>query len=130
MNNNTLVAVFYGRFPGTLGGFGNKDFVNIHKRDIKKELSKQSIFEYCSSFGAIETNIVYSPIMETPTLESAIESAIICSGESAPNLSLLTKDNVISNRNKWLVSLEWNGARSHKHIINVLNYMSSLIDDE
>ena len=130
MNNNTLVAVFYGRFPGTLGGFGNKDFVNIHKRDIKKELSKQSIFEYCSSFGAIETNIFYSSLLATPTLVLAFVSAIFCLGVGVFFFCLLTNDNVISNRNKWLVSLEWNGARSHKHIINVLNYMSSLIDDE
>ena len=64
MENNTLVAVFYGKFPNWQGGFDNKDFINIYKKDIKKELSKQSIFEYCNSFGAIETNIVYSPIIE------------------------------------------------------------------
>jgi hypothetical protein len=63
MENNTLVAVFYGKFPNWQGGF-NKDFINVYKKDIKKELSKQSIFEYCSSFGAIETNIVFSPVVE------------------------------------------------------------------
>jgi hypothetical protein len=63
MENNTLVAVFYGKFPNWQGFYIN-DFVNVYKKDIKKDLSKQSIFEYCNSFGAIDVNIVFSPVVE------------------------------------------------------------------
>jgi len=64
MTDNTLVAVLYGEFPNWQGGYDKRDFINIYKKDIKKELSKQSIFEYCSSFNALNIQIVYSPIVE------------------------------------------------------------------
>ena len=64
MTDNTLVAVLYGEFPNWQGGYDKRDFINIYKKDIKKELSKQSIFEYCNSFNALNIQIVYSPIIE------------------------------------------------------------------
>ena len=64
MENNTLVAVLYGEFPNWQGGFDKRDFINIYAKDIKKELSKQSISEYCYSFNALNIQIVYSPIVE------------------------------------------------------------------
>jgi hypothetical protein len=64
MNNNTLVAVLYGEFSNWQGGFDKRDFINIYAKDIKKELSKQSIFEYCSSFNALDIRVLYSPIVQ------------------------------------------------------------------
>ena len=64
MEDDTLVAVLYGEFPNWQGGFDKRDFINIYAKNIKKELSKQSIFEYCCSFNALNIQIVYSPIVE------------------------------------------------------------------
>jgi len=64
ITKNTLLAVLYGEFPNWQGGYGKRDFINIYKKDIKKELSKQAIFEYCNSFNALNIQIVYSPIIE------------------------------------------------------------------
>ena len=61
--NMTLVAVMYGRFPNWQGGFDKRDFINIYSKDIKGEPNKQNIFKYCCSFGAIDVDIVYSPIV-------------------------------------------------------------------
>jgi len=62
-------------------------------------------------------------------LSSAQTAASICCGENAPNLSLLNSDNVISIRNRFLDNVKYNGARSHKDIILVLNYMTPFIEN-
>lgn len=68
--------------------------------------------------------------MANITTQEAQKSALICSGENVPILKLVTKTNVIAIRNAFLSNVSFNGARSHQHIINVLEWMSQFIDNE
>ena len=64
------------------------------------------------------------------TIESAKKSGLICSGENCPNFEKITTENVIEERSKFLANVVHNGARSHIHIINVLNYMTQFINED
>ncbi len=68
--------------------------------------------------------------MTNITTQEAQKSAFICCGENAPSLKDINIGNVISVRNAFLMSVSFNGARSHRHIINVLEFMSQFIDKE
>ncbi len=64
-----------------------------------------------------------------PTTEFAQIEAYKCSGENAPNLSMLTHENVITVRNEFLSNVCHNGPRSHESIIVVLQHMSAYIGE-
>lgn len=61
---------------------------------------------------------------------SANYSAEMCCGENAPNLNLLTKDNVLEVRRNFLLNVAYNGKDSNKHIIIVLQYMQQFCDSQ
>ena len=61
-------------------------------------------------------------------LEQAQLSANKCSGENAPKLALLSYDNVIEIRKDFLLNAAYNGSRTHRDIINVLEYMDLFIE--
>lgn len=54
------------------------------------------------------------------TTQDAQYAAQLCSGENAPNLYNVTKDNWIQIRNQFLSNAAFNGAISHDSIILVL----------
>lgn len=54
------------------------------------------------------------------TTQDAQRAANICSGENAPKLSLVTIDNWVIERNKFLNNVSYNGPSSHLSIIKVL----------
>jgi hypothetical protein len=58
------------------------------------------------------------------TTSEAQESAYMCSGENAPNLSLVNNSNWLVIRREFLSNVLYNGASSHRHIINVLEWLS------
>ena len=57
------------------------------------------------------------------TTTEAQRSAYICSGENAPNLSLVNDSNWLDTRRSFLSNVLYNGGKSHSHIINVLVWM-------
>jgi hypothetical protein len=60
-------------------------------------------------------------------LKSAQESADMCCGVNAPNLSELSIENVLQVRNDFLANVAFNGLSSHEDIIVVLNYMTRYV---
>jgi hypothetical protein len=62
--------------------------------------------------------------MEHVSLEQAISSAQICSGENAPDLENMNGKNALQIRNAFLQNVCYNGRMSHAHIIIVLQYMA------
>ena len=83
------------------------------------------LFPYDPAGGCNECGS--SRFIRIPNIDEAQKSAVICCGENAPELSTLTKDNVIPIRNTFLSNVSYNGSKSHLHIINVLNYMYKYI---
>jgi hypothetical protein len=58
------------------------------------------------------------------TTSEAQRSADLCSGINAPVLSNITEENALSERNKFLSNVAYNGWGSHEHIISVLQWFS------
>lgn len=56
------------------------------------------------------------------TTSDAQKCAIKCSGENAINLQDVNSSNWVSVRNEFLHNVHYNGARSHRDIINVLEW--------
>ena len=66
-------------------------------------------------------------LIKDVTLETAQYSAETCSGEYAPDLSKVTKDNFLIIRRDFLNNVQHNGHRSHKDIILVLAYLGKFL---
>lgn len=67
-------------------------------------------------------------VARSPQTIKAIQSAQICIGDNGEDFIMsINADNIIGKRNTFLNNVSHNGARSHDHIINVLQYMKKFI---
>ena len=78
--------------------------------------------------NSLELELAELKEMNVRAKGDAIKSATICIGDNGEDLiESLNADNVIHKRNAFLNNVSHNGARSHEHIIRVLQYMSRFI---
>ena len=63
------------------------------------------------------------------TTDEAEIALIICSGENSIDLSKVNKDNWITERNRFLTNVRYNGGNSHYDIINVLIWFNRFCTD-
>ena len=73
-----------------------------------------------------DTNVIPQSIPLSTPLNTLIaqEQAVICCGENTPCLYTVDPSNWIAVRNKFLGNVQYNGARSHQAIIDVLVWFS------
>lgn len=53
-----------------------------------------------------------------------------CCGENTPEFENITKDNWISERNKFLRNVSYNGERTHLKVIEILQWFNQFLSNE